>query len=237
MSMRNQFAFLWTFFFLCLAAAAQHSPSQRALVTLRELVPSNDKLAEHDLSFQTSLARQAIEYLGANDPRLMEQMADSPAITHILNHAQIFNNNDVQKESRTALLNSLLGPWNTRAKRSATCARSLDYVSGPMLSDPHWVNDALAYLPTDFRFHGSLFLTFGYDIGSNKKHVFRRTPLVSGRSLYGATNRGIERAGCFRCFGKTGFGKVLSNLQVSGLAPDFALMPARMTCWRFATNI
>ena len=34
-----------------------------------------------------------------------------------------------------------------------------------MLADPHWVADALRYLPADFRFHGTLFLTFGYDIG------------------------------------------------------------------------
>jgi hypothetical protein len=34
-----------------------------------------------------------------------------------------------------------------------------------MLSDPRWVEDVLRYLPPDFRFHGSLFLTYGYDIG------------------------------------------------------------------------
>lgn len=34
-----------------------------------------------------------------------------------------------------------------------------------MLDDLGWVADALAYLPADFRFRGTLFLTFGYDIG------------------------------------------------------------------------
>ena len=134
-------------------------------VALRDLVPSTDKLAEHDLSFDTSFARQAIEYLQSNDPHLLERMADSPAITHILNHAQNFDNDDVPRESRTALLNSLLGPQSAQAGRSAICARSLEYFSGPMLSDPHWIDETLAYLPADFRFHGTLFLTFGYDIG------------------------------------------------------------------------
>jgi hypothetical protein len=34
-----------------------------------------------------------------------------------------------------------------------------------MLSDQHWINDALAYLPSDFGNEGTLFLTFGYDLG------------------------------------------------------------------------
>jgi len=84
--------------------------------------------------------------------------------THILNHARTFNY-DVPKESRTDLLNSLLGPQSTKVKRLAVCARSLEYFSGTMFSDPQWVNDTLAYLPTEFRFRGTLFLTFGYDIG------------------------------------------------------------------------
>ena len=148
----------------CHAAAAQQPTAKSALVVLRDLVPSNHKLAEQDLSFDTSFARQAIEYLRSNDPHLMERMADSPAITHILNHARNFNY-DVPKESRTALVKSLLGPQSAQAGRSAICARSLEYFAGPMLSDPHWINDALAYLPADFRFRGTLFLTFGYDIG------------------------------------------------------------------------
>ena len=45
------------------------------------------------------------------------------------------------------------------------CERSTAFFSGPMLSDPHWVGDSLRYLPDDFRFHSTLFLTFGYDIG------------------------------------------------------------------------
>jgi len=102
MSILSKFAFLlWILFLFSHAAAAQHTPAKRALVTLRELVPSNDKLAELDLCFDTSFARQAIEYLRSNDPRLLGRMADPPAITHILNHARNFNNNDVPKESRT----------------------------------------------------------------------------------------------------------------------------------------
>jgi len=159
----SQFAF-FVLLFCCHAAAAQSSIAESAPVAVRNLVPSTDKLAQHDLSFDTSFARQAIEYLRSNNSHLMERMADSPAVTHILNHARNFDY-DVPKESRTALVNSLLGSPSTQAGRSAICAQSLEYFSRSMLSDPHWVNDALAYLPADFRFHGTLFLTFGYDIG------------------------------------------------------------------------
>ena len=156
--------------FLCVPCAFFHTPIARkssaksAPVALRNLVPSTDPLAAHDLSFDASFARQAIEYWRSNDLHLIERMAESPAISHILNHARNFDY-DVPKDSRTALVKSLLGPQDKQAERSAICERSVAYFSGPMLSDPHWVNDALAYLPPDFRYHGTLFLTFGYDIG------------------------------------------------------------------------
>lgn len=160
----------WAFGFLCVAftflqaAPAQPPSAKSARVTLRDLVPPSDQLAGHDLSFDATFALQAIEYLRTNDPKLAARMAESPAITHILHHARNFDY-DVPKESRTALVSSLLGPQNQKAERSTICQGSLAYFSGSMLADPHWVNDAVRYLPADFRFHGTLFLTFGYDIG------------------------------------------------------------------------
>ncbi len=144
--------------------AAQPTPPGSTPVTLRELVPAGDPLAAHDLSFDATFAREAIEYVRTDDPALILRLADSPAITHILAHARNFDY-DVPKDSRTALVSSLLGPADQRSERSAVCQQSLATFLGPMLADPHWVNDALRYLPSEFRFHGTLFLTFGYDIG------------------------------------------------------------------------
>jgi hypothetical protein len=146
------------------ATLAQKPFAQTAPVALRDLVPAGDPLAAHDLRFDASFARQAIEYVRAHDSALAAPLAESPAITHILNHARNFDY-DVPKDSRMALVSSLLGPQSQESERSAVCERCLAYFSGPMLADPHWVNDALRYLPADFRFHGVLFLTFGYDIG------------------------------------------------------------------------
>ena len=158
------FGFLCVSFTFLQAAPAQPPSAKSARVTLRDLVPPSDQLAGHDLSFDATFALQAIEYLRTNDPKLAARMAESPAITHILHHARNFDY-DVPKESRTALVSSLLGPQNQKAERSTICQGSLAYFSGSMLADPHWVNDAVRYLPADFRFHGTLFLTFGYDIG------------------------------------------------------------------------
>jgi hypothetical protein len=135
-----------------------------APVELRALVAPGDPLASQDLRFDAGFARDAIEYLRTHDPALASRMAGSAAVTHILNHALNFDY-DVPKGSRAALLENLLGPQSRQAERSAACRRCLAYFSGPMLADPRWVADALRYLPADFRFHGSLFLTFGYDIG------------------------------------------------------------------------
>jgi hypothetical protein len=64
--------------------------------------------------------------------------------------------------------------------RADACARSLAFFTGRMQADRGWLADTLRYLPDDFRFsagspsragfprdgvEGTLFLTFGYDIG------------------------------------------------------------------------
>lgn len=160
----------WALVLLCVslmslqAAPAQQPFAESARGTLRDLVPAGDPLAAHDLSFDATFAVQAIEYLRTGDAALAARMADLPAITHILAHAVNFAY-DVPKDSRAALVTNLLSPQETKAERSAVCQASLAYFSGPMLADPHWVNDALRYLPADFRLRGALFLTFGYDIG------------------------------------------------------------------------
>jgi len=145
-------------------AAAQFSP-ERGPVALRDLVSATDPLATHDLRFDATFAQQALDYLQSENRALLQRMANSAAVAHILNHARNFDNPDVPKDSAAALLNALLGPSDKQTERGDICRQSLAYFAGPMLADPHWVADALRYLPADFRFHGTLFLTFGYDIG------------------------------------------------------------------------
>lgn len=146
------------------SASAGNSSEARAVIRLSNLVAKSDPLAQQNLSFDASFAQEAIDYIHSPSPKLLDSMVESLAITHILNHARNFDY-DVPKDSRTALVNNLLGPQDKQAVRLATCQRALAYFSGPMLADPHWVSDSLRYLPADFRYNGALFLTFGYDIG------------------------------------------------------------------------
>ena len=137
----------------------------RQVVALADLVGPADPLAAQDLRFDARFAVDALAYMESGDQTLLDRLAQSPAALHLLNHARNFNNSDVPRDSARALVASLVEPRQERKKQEATCERSLAFFVGPMLDDPHWLADVLAYLPAGFRFHGTLFLTFGYDIG------------------------------------------------------------------------
>ena len=133
-------------------------------VFLRELVPSTDPLSRQDLCFDARFANTALEYVRSGVPELMEALAGMPASRHLLNHARQFDY-DVPKTSALALVRSLLSPSGNLDAKSKEVETNISYFTGPLIEDPSWVRDVLDYLPEKFRFHGSLFLTFGYDIG------------------------------------------------------------------------
>jgi hypothetical protein len=147
-----------------LAQAPQSALERHEPVAVKDLVRRGDPLAAQDLRFDASFAQKAIEYVSTGDAGVLRQIAASPAASHLLNHARNFDY-DVPQDSTEALVSSLLAPGNRNVDRVPACERSLNFFYGPMLRDPQWLRDSLQYLPDDFRFHGSLFLTFGYDIG------------------------------------------------------------------------
>ncbi len=153
------------FFVIPASAFAQH-PRQPAQppIALRDLVNSADPLAAHDLSFDATFAQLSLEYLRSKDPALLDRLSKSPAALHLLNHARNFDYN-VPKDSTQELVSQLLRPPSNHLDEINACRQNLEFFTGPLLDDPHWVEDSLRYLPADFRFHGALFLTFGYDIG------------------------------------------------------------------------
>ena len=151
---------------LALSGLGGPEPSleRRTPVALAGLVKASDPLAAQDLTFDARFAEQALAYLDSGDANLVTALAAGPAAAHLLHHARHFDY-DVPKDSAEALVRSLLAGETAGGEHAATCRKSLTFFTGPMLDDPGWVADALRYLPRDFRFHGSLFLTFGYDIG------------------------------------------------------------------------
>ncbi len=114
--------------------------------------------AAADLRFDASFAQDALAYLRTHDPAALDRLGAAPAAAHLLAHARNFDY-DVPKDSPQALVASLLN------KDPGGCAQSVAFFTGPMMQDRRWVADALGYLPADFRLHGTLFLTYGYDIG------------------------------------------------------------------------
>ncbi len=149
---------------ICLFAAEfvpDRSPRQP--IPLASLVRADDPLAQQNLNFDARFSDLAMTYVETRAAWNLAALADLPAAAHLLNHARQYDYS-VPKESSRALVESLMSGQDV-ASRAAAVGRSQAFFLGPMLDDPHWVNDVLRYLPDGFQFHGSLFLTYGYDIG------------------------------------------------------------------------
>ena len=130
-------------------------------IALKELLPAGDPLRAHDLLFDARFALAAADYLGSPRDSLAAALARLPATEHLLAHARWFDYS-VARDSREAFARDLLA--RAAGRREAILA-SAAYFTRPMLDDPRWIADALSYLPSDFRFRGSLYLVAGYDIG------------------------------------------------------------------------
>lgn len=128
---------------------------------LRDLVPVEDPLVGHDLTFDARFARGVVRYLAVPSEAALERLARLPAVGHLLEHADRFDQ-PAPRSTRAEMVRHLLA---RSAGSRETIASSADFFSGTLLDDPGWVGDALRYLPSDFRFRGSLFLVAGYDIG------------------------------------------------------------------------
>jgi hypothetical protein len=139
--------------------AAHRDPGRP--IALRELVPTGDPLRAHDLSFDARFAQEVLDARGPNDSRAADRLAALSATAHLLAHARQFDYS-VPKDTQRSLAAFLLA---RSTEQRARIASGITFFTGPLLDDPHWVADALRYLPTDFRFRGSLFLISGYDIG------------------------------------------------------------------------
>jgi len=148
-------------FLVALPVAVQGGRESRNPVALADLVSPTDPLHRHDLQFDARFAQLAAEYLDSGDRRTIPVLAALPATRHLLAHARQFDY-DVPKTSAGALVEEMLA---RSAGRQRAIREAAAYFAGPLLDDPQWVNDALKYLPDDFRFHGTLFLISGYDIG------------------------------------------------------------------------
>ena len=143
------------------SAGAPLPRDPRHPVALSDLVPAGDPLHAHSLSFDARFAQGAADYLTTHEDSLVPTLARLPATEHLMAHARWFDYS-VPKNSGEGLARELLA--RVAGQREAILA-SIAYFMGPLLDDPRWIADVLRYLPSDFRFHGNLYLIAGYDIG------------------------------------------------------------------------
>jgi len=116
------------------------------------------------LKYDFTFAENAIKYLESGNSEYLTKIANSEAAQHILGHARRFNYN-VPKGSALELVTHLLTPLDKHKEKLPQVVRNLDYAKNHIANTGIAAATALQYLPTGFAFTGSIFFTFGYDIG------------------------------------------------------------------------
>ncbi len=131
--------------------------------TLKLVEPGTaSNLSAEDLKFDFSFAELAIEYLESGDVNVLAELAAGNPVAHLLNHVR-HTSFDVPDSDE--LVRSLLEPREEKAKLVPDVNALISLARREVAGNPDWICETLRYLPEDFCFHGSLYFTFGYDIG------------------------------------------------------------------------
>ena len=116
------------------------------------------------LKYDFTFAEDAIKFLESGSSAYLNKIANSEAARHILGHARRFNYN-VPTGSALELTTHLLTPLDKHKDKLPQVVRNLDYAKKHIASTGIAADIALQYLPAGAAFTGSIFFTFGYDIG------------------------------------------------------------------------
>ncbi len=126
---------------------------------------SNSSLiTKGNLTYDFTFADMAIHFLETGDSTWIGRIADLPATDHILNHAKRYHYN-VPKDSKTNLVLSLLTPVEKKKLKLEGFKRNVKFAKEYIAKADLPQQECLNYLPEGFEYDGSLFFTFGYDLG------------------------------------------------------------------------
>ena len=114
--------------------------------------------------YDFSFVYLALEYIETGDASILDEIAELDATTHVLNHANQFGY-DVPTDSRIELVTNLLSPIGEHRENLDFYKRNLSFAREHIAGTDTAQRVALEYLPEDFSFSGSLFMTIGYDLG------------------------------------------------------------------------
>ena len=109
-------------------------------------------------------AELAIKFLETGEEGYLEGIAKTDGAAHIFNHASRYNN---AKPDDTVLsfITRFITPIDKHRESLPQVKENLDYAKKHIAASDTAEKIALQYLPKDFSFTGTIFFTFGYDIG------------------------------------------------------------------------
>jgi hypothetical protein len=117
-----------------------------------------------NIAYDFTFAELAVRYLETGDSSYLQTIADLKATEHIYNHSKQFHYK-VPNNSKISLVTYLLTPINEKRKILTEFKRNLRFAKDSIASIDLAQKICLQYLPANFQYSGSLFFTFGYDIG------------------------------------------------------------------------
>ena len=133
-------------------------------ISCRQISSSPDIIKKGKLNYDFTFAELAVKYLETEDSLYLQEIANLEAINHIFKHANQYHYN-VPKESRLDLVKYLLTPIEEKKKVLPKFKRNLEYAKTQIAATDLPQQYCLEYLPEGFEYSGSLFFTFGYDLG------------------------------------------------------------------------
>jgi len=117
------------------------------------------------IKYDFTFAELAIDFLETGDTTILQKIAELEATKHIYNHATNFNKDHMPASSTLELVTHLLTPLENHKKYVPQVIRNIEYTKEHIVSTGISESIALQFLPKNFTFTGTLFFTFGYDIG------------------------------------------------------------------------
>ena len=125
---------------------------------------NNSIIQKGNISYDFTFAELAVKYLETSDSAYLHRITELNATEHMYNHSKRFNY-DVPNDTKLELVTYLLSSVNKDENLLANFKRNLDFAKRNIAKADFPQMIALQYLPENFNFSGSLFFTFGYDLG------------------------------------------------------------------------
>ena len=135
-----------------------------ALIVQATVFSQEIEKKQASLTYDFSFAELAIQYLETGKTEYLYEISNFESATHIFNHALNFNDG-MPTDSKLELVTYLLSPMDKQRELLPYFKKNLKFAKESLAETGIIEEITLNFLPENFTFSGSLFFTFGYDIG------------------------------------------------------------------------